>query len=198
MKIHCECGQMISDNTDYISYKAWFVADQDFYDLLDAVDGGIAQLAERIRQSSTNAAAVAQHVKQVCSNVRDLVWKYAGRVLYQCPGCARLYVDDRARQSQVFLPEKAEGSGNLLGSIEGAKWKRPLRGSWQPRRAAEEKGELWWGPGDEDAGFELFRSWELLQERYQEVFTRLEAKGILRDAFLCKGDELVHQWPPRQ
>jgi hypothetical protein len=34
MKITCVCGQLIPDQTDFISYKAWIIADQDWYDAL--------------------------------------------------------------------------------------------------------------------------------------------------------------------
>jgi hypothetical protein len=37
MKITCACGALLSDSTDFLSNKAHVVADQDYFDYLDAV-----------------------------------------------------------------------------------------------------------------------------------------------------------------
>lgn len=37
-KIQCVCGNIISDNTDFIVYKAHFIADQDYFDLRDEIE----------------------------------------------------------------------------------------------------------------------------------------------------------------
>jgi hypothetical protein len=37
-KISCKCGNILPDNTDYISYKAQFIADQDKEDLYNTFD----------------------------------------------------------------------------------------------------------------------------------------------------------------
>ena len=38
MKIKCHCGNSISDDTDFLSYKAHIFSDQDFEDLLESTD----------------------------------------------------------------------------------------------------------------------------------------------------------------
>jgi len=38
VKLQCRCGAVIRDQTDFISYKAYLVADEDWFDVLDDVD----------------------------------------------------------------------------------------------------------------------------------------------------------------
>jgi hypothetical protein len=40
MKIGCRCGALIRDQTDFLSYKAYLVADQDWFDVLDELATG--------------------------------------------------------------------------------------------------------------------------------------------------------------
>jgi len=195
MKISCECGHTIYDSTDNISYKAYFVADQDYYDLCDAIDEQIEKLAAGIEDSTARELNTASEAQKAMRNARIAISKYARRVIYQCSACGRLFVDDAQFQCQVFTPKDDSIPKNLMRSIEGDKWKRNLRGHWTENHKGSAKGELWWGFGDEEEGYERYDDLETLKNRYFEVFARLQEKGILRDAFLNKGEEMLHQWP---
>lgn len=66
-KFQCSCGHIIRDNTDYLSYKAYYISDQDFYDFLDELEG----------ESRDNFASVA--------------YKYV-RDIYQCTKCNNIFI----------------------------------------------------------------------------------------------------------
>jgi hypothetical protein len=76
MKIRCSCGEVIVDQTDYISNKARLIADQDWEDFL--VGAG---------------------------NTGKADWSLS-RAIYQCGACGRLYVDDQDGNLRSFLPEE--------------------------------------------------------------------------------------------
>lgn len=195
MKILGECGHTIYDQTDYISYKAFFVADQDYFDLCDAIDEQFEKLAADIVPSASAETDAEAAVQQAIRNARNAIGKYTRRAIYQCSACGRLFVDDAQFKCQIFIPKDDPVPKNLMRSIEGDKWKRNLRGHWNDWQNGPNKGELWWGCGDEEEGYERYDDFEALKRRYLEVFARLREKDILRDAFLNRGEEMLHQWP---
>ncbi len=193
MKIKCACGNIIYDQTDMISYKASFVADQDFIDLSDALDQHIQSLAATLTGTPTDKASSV--VEQTMHDVQETLRSFTSRKIYQCTTCGRLYVDDARFDSQVFVPNDSSVPRNLLRSIEGDNWKRPLRGRWSQWKTSPDQGELWWGFGDAEEGFEQFQDFDALQRRYFEVFARLRQRDIVRDALLRNGDDIIHEWP---
>ncbi|MFG2087491.1 hypothetical protein [Spirillospora sp. NPDC048824] len=114
------------------------------------------------------------------------------RSMWQCTGCGRLYLNDHGGGLQCFVPESAEAPVDLLRSVHRDRWKRPMVGNWQ---TDAERGELWWGFGVADEGWEEFDRWDDLERRYFEVFERLRGKGLLRSAFLRCAGRIVHEWP---
>jgi hypothetical protein len=167
MKFLCDCGHQISDGTDFLSYKGAYIGDQDIEDMLSA----IVQKPESAWET----------------------FHYYSRIIYQCEKCQRLYFPQvKGSGWSTFIPEQSAEAKQILSSIEGEKWKRQVRGRWR-----EGKGELWWGFGTQDQGFETkFATWEELHSKYMEVFQRLKDNNILRDAFLKKESEIFHEWPP--
>ena len=75
MKIKCKCGAVIYDQTDYLSYKARFVADRDWEDFV-----------------------------AVSASTQGIDSSYV-RNCYQCLQCGRLYIDDPERHLRSFAPE---------------------------------------------------------------------------------------------
>jgi hypothetical protein len=199
MKIFCECGWVIYDQTDYISYKATFVADRDSSDLLDRIEEQIKKLVKKIEQTVSNKIDTSELIEDTMTDVSDVMDEYAIRNIYQCLGCGRLFVDDAQFNSHVFIRQDDSVPKNLMRSIKGDKWKRCLRGNWQESHKEKDKGkgELSWGFGDEEEGYDRFDDLEALKKKYFEVFTRLQEKGILRDAFLRRGTEVLHIWPEK-
>jgi hypothetical protein len=189
MKIKCPCGNVIIDQTDYISYKAHFIADQDYFDACESIDARVEKLADSIRAGAKKTAKPL--IDRAIHDIRGILIKNT-RGMYQCAECGRLFVDDIESQSLIFVPENENAPHNMLRSKQGEKWKRPLRGDWRSERNS---GDIWWGFGVEDEGFETFSNWDDLANRYYEVFARLRDEQVLRDAFLSKNGERLHQWP---
>ena len=192
MKIRCECGHVIYDQTDYLPGEAYLVADQDYFDLADALEEQVRKAAEAGR---TGGSEVEAAIRQALEDTRAALRRYARRAIHQCSACGRLFVEDAQSQSHVFAPTNEVTSGNLLRSIEGNRWKRNLRGRWDDRHDGPDKGELWWGFGGKDEGYERHDDLETLTQTYFEVFARLQADDALRSAFLSRGAETLHQWP---
>lgn len=100
-KFQCSCGHIIRDNTDYLSYKAHYIADQDFYDFLDELEEG----------SIDDFASIS--------------FKYT-RDIYQCTLCNNIFIF-KGNFFYEFKPIK-ENSHNLLVSSKNEKWSGFLRG----------------------------------------------------------------------
>jgi hypothetical protein len=199
MKIGCICGNVLRDQTDYIPYKAHFVADQDYEDLLVGIE---QQLAGILMQGLSTPTATNQ-TKLLGRVLWDAMRSYT-RTMYQCTNCGRLCLDDPddLRELQWFKPEDDTHWKPVLASVkgEGPKvWMRNLVGHWDPSRF---KGRLWYDPPvGEKGGVEQFADWSSLQSRYYELFEVLKADGNLAGARLGIGNEGepiqdVHNWMP--
>jgi hypothetical protein len=188
MKIDCLCGTAIPDQTDYISYKAHTIPDQDIFDLYDELDTHLKQTM-MLWASESDTAIVEQTLRSVQQQMRSTVRQYT-KTLYQCPRCGRLYVENETGSFHVFAPESHTTQASILRSVLGDQWRRPLRGWWSSRL---KEGKLW---DIGDAGdFEQFDDWNDLQTRYYEIFHHLRDKAILRDAILKKDEHIIHKWP---
>lgn len=193
MKILCECGHTLFDQTDYLPYKAEFISDQDNEDYWEAIDQVIEQLAATLRGSRLTEEEAKRITEQAMHDARSQTLKYRMRTMYQCSHCGRLMLDDLQSNLQTFLPATETTPKNILRSYQGNQWKRSLRAIF-----SSGSGHLMWSSSDADAtdgGFERFDNWESLERRYFEVLTRLQEKEILRDAFIRKDGEIVHRWP---
>ncbi|QIF01639.1 hypothetical protein [Roseimicrobium sp. ORNL1] len=114
MKIRCKCGAVIPDNSDFLSYKAHVVADQDWEDFEDMIESG----------------------KRVDS------WFSFVRTCYQCPHCGRLYVEDASRELHAFAPEGHQTK--VLSSSKGPDWRGHMGGNWEDQPVTgHPKGDLW-------------------------------------------------------
>jgi len=107
VKFSCKCGNIIYDQSDFQSFKAYIVPEQDEEDLL--------------RECSRGE-----------ENALDAFYNYS-QAIYQCDKCARLILD--VGDSFIsFKPESKSYPTNLLRSVEGEKWKRQLRGRWTGKK----------------------------------------------------------------
>ncbi|WP_310425423.1 hypothetical protein [Chamaesiphon sp. VAR_48_metabat_135_sub] len=122
MKIFCECGYVIYDNSAAISYKARFTANQDSFDLCDKIEEQIKKLVTNIEYAASNKIDVDVLVEDTMTNVSDTIIDYS-RTIYQCSGCGRLFVDDNQFHTHVFIPQDDSVPKNLMRSIKGDKWR---------------------------------------------------------------------------
>ncbi|WP_295617903.1 hypothetical protein [Chamaesiphon sp. GL140_3_metabinner_50] len=124
MKIDCECGYVIYDSSDCISYKASFIADLDSFDLCDKVEEQIKKLVVNIEYTASNKIDVDVLIEDTMIDLSENIIDYYGRrPIYQCSGCGRLFVDDNQFHTHVFIPQDDSVPKNLLRSIEGDEWK---------------------------------------------------------------------------
>ncbi len=94
MKIVCECGALIVDQSDCLPHKAHFIADQEWDGLFEAIDAVVQQ-----------AGLGANSDEAICMRVRELIGR-ASRPAWQCAACGRLYLDDLP-ELRPFVPASA-------------------------------------------------------------------------------------------
>lgn len=81
MKFLCECGRVISDQTDDLAYKAHSYPDQSMEALYAATD--------RLMDSPAPS-----DILQRDRMMDDIVRPKGHRLMYQCPNCGRIYIGD--------------------------------------------------------------------------------------------------------
>jgi len=106
MKIDCECGVMIIDQTYFLPNKAYFISDQKWFQLLDAMD-------EAIELSGASARAK----EAACMKMRGLIGELSKHA-WQCSSCGALYLDNSKGELQHFKPADSFVSRSIL-SHEG-------------------------------------------------------------------------------
>jgi hypothetical protein len=122
MKIFCECGYTIHCNTDCLSYKASFTADQDSFDLIDKIEEQIKKLATSIEYAASDKIDLDVLIEDTIIDISETISDYS-RSIYQCSGCGRLFIDDNHFNTHVFIPQDNSVANNLLRSIKGDKLK---------------------------------------------------------------------------
>lgn len=103
MKIQCHCGATISDGTDSLPQKGHLIADQDWFAVLDVIDDRVI--------APVASGAVSKEAAFML--FREIVSK-ASRVMYQCSGCGRLYVDDAEGRLHCYVPSAPGTSKGIL------------------------------------------------------------------------------------
>lgn len=170
MKFKCPCGHVIGDQTDFLPYKGYLIADQDWEDLFEAVDAPATETP------------------------RHDWWPSLFRTVYQCAECQRLFIEDRDFDLVCFEPQSEENTEHFLGSIAGPKWKRVLVGRWYdvPVVKTAPKGVIDYSHFETEQ--ELHNEWDAMEKAYYECFERLKREKILRFALLRKNGDLLHDW----
>jgi hypothetical protein len=92
MKFKCECGNVIVDQTDDLSYKAYSYPDQSMEALFAA--------AERLMQSPAPKTDLEGD-----RMMDDIVRPIGQRLMYQCPKCGRIYIQGTRGALYCFAPE---------------------------------------------------------------------------------------------
>jgi hypothetical protein len=118
MKIKCLCGELIVDNTDYLSYKGHIIADQDWFDVLAHIRKSIRTAAELAGGASAGDREQLDQVEAAASD--HLI--HQSRGIWQCSGCGRICVDDGNRTLHWFNPADSSKTQDLLRSSKGDSW----------------------------------------------------------------------------
>lgn len=104
MKIGCDCGSTIADQTDYLPYKAHFIPDQEWFGVLEAVDEAIE-----------NSGPSAMDKEAACMKVRQLI-REVSRLAWQCFHCGRVYIDDQNYELRQLVPGTSDVPMELFRS----------------------------------------------------------------------------------
>lgn len=114
MKLSCECGHVIRDQTDNLPYKARFIRDQDD-EVYHTYDEHIADFIDAI-QAGKRAQWIKNHFSDIyptdISNaavVNDIITNYELNYegdMYQCENCGRILIQVEDKNLYAsFLPQ---------------------------------------------------------------------------------------------
>lgn len=102
--LKCKCGHTFHDNSDGHYWKAHLITDKDWFPLLDMADSLIespdpdrATLCMTLRHNLAGKQGCVQH-----------------RVLYLCPECGRVYIEDPEGRFFCFAPEDSDSDKMLF------------------------------------------------------------------------------------
>ena len=181
MHLYCKCGYRFANAGDSLAYKGSILADQDVKELVEILEYG-----EQPHDDDLELFAPA------C----DLI----ERVMFQCPECGRLYVEDSDYSFLQFVPcEDAEPSPEvnrrLLISAHGKHWRGCLYADWKNPKPdyLEHKGYIEPLVNVEYDRLE-FDDYNAFEARYFEIFEELKGKEILEYAVLRVNGVKKHTW----
>lgn len=118
-KLRCLCGHVIVDQTDYLPYKAYFIADEDEEDFFQSAVSAIAEFV-LVREQGKLEEVYGRRFVEVYSKdsgLKDFLhdtlaagYVGSGRELYECEQCGRICIQSRDKDEQFFpyRPEKDE------------------------------------------------------------------------------------------
>lgn len=184
MNFQCECGHRISDTTDYLSYKAHLISDQDWYDFIEEIDAAIEM------PESTEGDKVKALMK-----IRALSSKLS-RTVYQCTKCGNIFFgDNNSSKLEMFRSCSDESNKKLLISSLGDEWKGFLFGDWvddPPEwRFNRLKGYI---SASCFSDIKEYKDWESLEREYYQILSELKDRNILRSSSLEKNHVKIHTW----
>jgi len=183
----CRCGYIFHDNTDFLSFKAHFRADQD-------TDDFFCQVEDILKNQKLSAEDKAHEILCVAD------FHYTNRILYQCPECGRLFVEDNDGHYHCFMPEPEETNHRLLESAEGENWKGMLHAEWTfPKpQWSEHSGYIIVNINGEERQYLEFDDYEALRKKFYDLFQILSVKKKIRSASLYrtqdKKREKIFDW----
>jgi len=119
-KLRCLCGNIIRDQTDYLSYKAEYFADED----TDAVYEGLVTFLARLVEATEKGEQAAFRREflnpedlDISDFISDNIVSFQGRFgrfLYECEQCGRLWLQyDRRRNLYTSYTPETEIRGVL-------------------------------------------------------------------------------------
>ncbi|MCM1506505.1 MAG: hypothetical protein NC177_05145 [Ruminococcus flavefaciens] len=175
-KLKCCCGHIISDTTDYISYKGHIIPDQDECDYFDRAE-------ELIKSDNPDKNSL------MC----DFLYSVNDKIIYQCTECGRLYIEDNNKLF-CFMPENHNNT-KILNSVHGEKWKGFLHAEYNDKKPEwrECKGYV---RADVNCPCESIHSDDMneITDGYYRILDELKKAGVIRYATLKINGKIVHEW----
>ncbi|MDW3649516.1 MAG: hypothetical protein R8P61_20770 [Bacteroidia bacterium] len=119
MKIRCECGHIIVDQSDNLPYKAHLIPDTQ----MEGIFEGAAKLSDFIeaigkgkRSDWIEENFGEEYPKELTNTaiISDLIMsKLKTRNMYQCESCGRVLIEKSVGAFEFFYPEGKEAKGIL-------------------------------------------------------------------------------------
>ncbi len=179
MHFFCECGYRVTDITDYISYKARIIADQDWFDFYDRIEAAI-------KSDETDKEKI---INEFWRDTLDI-----SNAMYQCPKCGCIFISGERTILHAFKPVR-EVPVKLLRSAKGEKWQGTLYAEWEDDKPQWSKhhGYIW---PDVNLDFDIpgFDDYNSFVEKYYEIFEELKNRGVIRYARLKRNKQILHYW----
>jgi hypothetical protein len=110
----CGCGNTITDITDFLPYKAYFLPDQDIDDALAKTMEEVAEFIEARERGEQEQYLKEQGLFPHTSTVKDILYHSFshptfefGRSMYECEECGRIWMRARPDKNMLvsYLPE---------------------------------------------------------------------------------------------
>ena len=108
MKLECECGKLIVDQTDFLSFKGYLISDQDYFGYLEAID----EVIEKTGSTKNDK-------EKACMAVRSLNGQLF-KITYQCSDCGSIYISDSDGNFHQYMPKNSLTSKKILQSKSNA------------------------------------------------------------------------------
>ena len=119
MKIRCECGNIIIDQSDNLPYKAHLIPDTHLESIFDGADelSNFIEAIEKGKRSEWIEKKFGEDYPKELTNtaiISDLIMsKLKTRNTYQCENCGRVLIENSAGAFEFFYPEGEEAKGIL-------------------------------------------------------------------------------------
>jgi hypothetical protein len=104
MHINCRCGATIYDQSDGLPFKAHVISDEDWFNLLEAIDDAV----EKSGRSSADKERAAMGIRASLGTLSRMAW--------QCTKCGRVYIDDRSHVARELTPASNDVPKDLFGT----------------------------------------------------------------------------------
>src|SRR4051812_27830581 len=115
--IQCVCGEIIPDRSDGLPHKGYLIADEDILRYYNAVWAAMDALAVRAKDASLSDGSLKQAIWAAQDAATDAEIRFS-RVMYQCPACARLWVEGTDSSYREFVPVDPAAAPGVLRSSE--------------------------------------------------------------------------------
>ena len=98
MKIKCNCGNTILDITDALRYKAHYIPEVNWDEIMEKIECYIKE--------------GNQDKEKLCWDMRKTIIEKT-RLIYQCNNCGKVYIEDEKRNLIEFNPLNNENTDVL-------------------------------------------------------------------------------------
>ncbi len=183
MHFLCKCGYRIHDSSDFLSYKATIIADQDMNEFWN--------LIEKAERPHTEVIEIFYKLIKLME-----------RSIYECPSCGRVFIENPEERSRLirFTPclegePEPDVNKRLLISSYGEKWKGSLYADWYDQKPEWMNHHGMIMP---DLNIQLdnlnFDDYEAFEKRFYELFEHLKGLDLINHATLNVNRKKVFTW----